>query len=112
MKSRIYILLVIVGLGTHCAGQSIPDSLYYTAKQDSNCLRCLVAEPLKDDLITEQGDLIDLKDGLILSNHLECERVNNELMESNKQEMKVQKFKCIRNTIFSFIGGYILHIFV
>ena len=50
----IKLLFLLIGLnGILCAQHSIQDSIYYTDKQDINCLRCLQTEVLKDSLISQ-----------------------------------------------------------
>jgi len=112
MKLKIYILAAIVSTGIAYGQDTLTNNVTITYEQETACLTCFESSIIKDSIIVEQDDVINLKDSLILSNHLEYERVNSELIESNKQAMKVQRYKWIRNSIFSFLGGYILHIFV
>lgn len=100
---------------TVCGQQSIQDScICYTEKQDIRCLECLLNAPLKDSIISNQQDRINVKD-LTIKN-IESQKA---ILKAYNQELKdgldqcaerMQKCRKSKKTHLSIgaIGGLIL----
>lgn len=82
-------------------GQSLTpvdsSGVWYSDKQDILCLICLVNEPKKDSIISEQSNFIQFQDSTII-----------ELSDLNAK----QKQKHKRNTIFLSSGSGLLGVFL
>ena len=106
-------LVTIKGQGTQ-SGQSIildSNEVVYTLKQDLNCIRCLMNEPLKDSLIklykVNQSD-----QDTIITNLSTHNAILIQMDKDNKVELKKRRKNVFKYSLISFGIGFILSIFV
>ena len=86
-------LILIVNTEIACAQpstQSDTTGIFYTDKQDINCLRCLIAEPIKDSILIETRRHLVKMESLF---NFEIDKLNSDIDKANKSLSKEAKRK-------------------
>ena len=70
--------------------------IHYSEKQDINCLRCLINEPINDSIIVAKSKIIDIQNEFIQSSNDRMVQIDEQLSIA-KSEIIEEKRKKKRN---------------
>ena len=87
------------------------DCVIYSAKQDINCIKCLMQTTLKDSLISQYKSNELVADTIINYLQFANEELTTEI-EDNKVELKKRRKNVFKGTLFGFVSGSILTVLV
>jgi len=108
----IKLLFLLIGLnGILCAQSSIQDSIYYTDKQDINCLRCLKTEQLKDSLIVTYKLQVKTADTIINGLQFANQELTTNLTNEGKKVVKL-RWNVLKGVIGGLVVGFFTGVFI